>query len=590
MKKNYDYEKTKNWVSTGFLKVERDVKYNGGATDALYGPETREKKEREGFFRSPGMQIAACFLVAALVGGGAFAALKSLERIGGGLGPGGSPEFTDTGSEADSSRIDGASEVVYGEHDPTVYHRYVAVYSGGKVYYPIVRDHEKTEYISFDEIRTGIYDQTTEDDITIRYNGDFAIKDNVKDRDWHVISVSVYDPNPGTDESAHITETTVEGVTELLSSAEDGLYCVGIEATWDKYTLEHVGDSAMIYSISFFVEKTDEEKKTAADEFSDVVEVDLISAEYSDELWPVLEIDGGIGYSIRMMTGEAAESLKNYGYTVLSYKINGKLRFCVHGKDNGVLFCITEETYSEPIRATLIYADKTPAGHPAFFTLYDPDLTTYDARLYRTVMSVYDTVTKEKKVIDTSGLKRYLRTDAWSGTTNAAYSDPHIIFYTVAMTEKDKNEGRKTYGSRIVWDGEKYVPGEAEYDTVTPPGTMLTPELIFITTSGSHPVRSGIPTDINYYAGTDVSFLFCCAQPGTVTLENCRVLDDKTGETLFEGDFEALTQYIRAESKRCGGPIKISLTSESGAEYVIRLIVLTYDGPDETTAPAETER
>ena len=130
-------------------------------------------------------------LVAALVGGGAFAALKSLERIGGGLGPGGSPEFTDTGSKADSSRIDGASEVVYGEHDPTVSHRYVAVYSGGKVYYPIVRDHEKTEYISFDEIRTGIYDQTTVEDITIRYNGDFAIKDNVKDRDWHVISVSV---------------------------------------------------------------------------------------------------------------------------------------------------------------------------------------------------------------------------------------------------------------------------------------------------------------------------------------------------------------------------------------------------------------
>jgi len=77
MKKDFNIEQAEKWLSDGFKQTEKNIIYNGNALSD--GREKRERSERKGFAPSPAVQLIGVFLVAALVGGGTFGALKYLE-------------------------------------------------------------------------------------------------------------------------------------------------------------------------------------------------------------------------------------------------------------------------------------------------------------------------------------------------------------------------------------------------------------------------------------------------------------------------------------------------------------------------------
>ena len=94
MKKNYDYGKAEEWARRGYSGADRYVRYDGGAAhDAV-----TDKSEAG---RSPVLQIAGGFLVAAIVAGATFGGFKYMEYAGGRTQPGDTPEpvYTDSGYE-----------------------------------------------------------------------------------------------------------------------------------------------------------------------------------------------------------------------------------------------------------------------------------------------------------------------------------------------------------------------------------------------------------------------------------------------------------------------------------------------------------
>ena len=81
MKKN-NYNDIEEYLSDKAPRLERDINYSGAvrASETVGGKKTG--KESGGFFQTPAMQIIGVFLVAVMVGGGTFGALKYLEYRG----------------------------------------------------------------------------------------------------------------------------------------------------------------------------------------------------------------------------------------------------------------------------------------------------------------------------------------------------------------------------------------------------------------------------------------------------------------------------------------------------------------------------
>ena len=82
MKKTYDYEKIEAEFASSMKNIERGVRYT---------PKTAEKREKTGTALPFGLRLAGGFLVAALVGGSVFGALKYAEYMGSRITPGSDP-------------------------------------------------------------------------------------------------------------------------------------------------------------------------------------------------------------------------------------------------------------------------------------------------------------------------------------------------------------------------------------------------------------------------------------------------------------------------------------------------------------------
>ena len=114
MKKN-DYSDIEKYLSDKAPRLERDINYSGAVRAAETVGGKKAGKESGGFFRTPAMQIIGVFLVAVMVGGGTFGALKYLEYRGAKIS-GAQGGVTEQTSASESGEKDGVL-YVKGEQD-----------------------------------------------------------------------------------------------------------------------------------------------------------------------------------------------------------------------------------------------------------------------------------------------------------------------------------------------------------------------------------------------------------------------------------------------------------------------------------------
>ncbi len=249
MKKNYDYGKAEEWARRGYSGADRYVRYDGGAAhDAV-----TDKSEAG---RSPVLQIAGGFLVAAIVAGATFGGFKYMEYAGGRTQPGDTPEpvYTDSGYEdsvyeapdsADES--DEITKVGY-EDSPD---GFLYVTSGRTRVFCKQYDTAKLTMTENGTVLTAVSADKTAP-YEFDYQGPLLLHDNVEDREMTLVSFSAVKVR----ESRVTEEKEIEGFyPAFLDSAPEGRYLVTFDVTWDGFPLKETGDECLIYSYRFIVNR-----------------------------------------------------------------------------------------------------------------------------------------------------------------------------------------------------------------------------------------------------------------------------------------------------------------------------------------------
>ncbi len=460
MKKN-NYNDIEEYLSDKAPRLERDINYSGAvrASETVGGKKTG--KESGGFFQTPAMQIIGVFLVAVMVGGGTFGALKYLEYRGAKISgaQGGVTEQTS------ASENDG--DVLYVKGDQSADNHYIAVTSAGETYYPAVMLESRERYQPSGLSDITHYDYTESNVITVPYGDGFCIKNNVTDREMNVVSVSINDPNDERTVTVPIN-TDLNGLYEYLSNAAGGTVTVEIKATWDE------DDDIYKYGTCFKVVK-EASKPVEKDKFGDVTVINFYNPEnlsrdsivnlkpYPESVKIALPIENDHTTVYHIVSDEAdALGFEIYLYNGQSDKALFALEtgLCVLDRD-GKLVMNFEPGFLRFEPMYLIYAGDTPSNHPMFFftsiqTLSGPDW-------HYTAVFSFDITTKKVTMLGKTGPKAY-GSDSFYTSGNLQYNEESKeIQYVVDEIQRSGTPDKATTGrtfiftDRIIWDGEKYV-------------------------------------------------------------------------------------------------------------------------------------
>ena len=450
MRKNKDYSDIENALFDKANKIESGVNYSGAYRDSKN--EKRVKREKSGRgFDFPGRQLVAALLAMVIVGAGTFAGLKTLERIGAkrlaeqGGAPGTSQgeQIAENVFDTDHNRsgADDISGVETIEYDPGKENGEGLVYvtSGDKVYQPFICEQN----------RMALIDYLTP---TFNYCGKMNIVNNVKDRDWTVLSTNIWFPGIQSYDRT-FADMDLKMICSWIDRHESGTYRVTFKVTWD----DPDDENAKIYYVDFCVEKS-----TESAVFEDVVKFDI---DYSSGEPIDYDVLSGVSSDIpalRLMQRVKCEAAEALGYSICLYDAaplefsSIHLAACILDENGELMFEIMQNT-------DVWYAGKTPTCHPTFFCVKRHALTsngwTY-ADLY-----AYDTVNKEETLVISVGPEGLHSQSNLRVYGDISYDDAtkelKISFYedkTNIWNPEDKATWPEPFATeQIKWDGGRYV-------------------------------------------------------------------------------------------------------------------------------------
>ncbi|MBR6922055.1 MAG: hypothetical protein IKH51_07660, partial [Clostridia bacterium] len=448
MRKNKDYSDIENALFDKANRLESGIDYSGAYRDSKN--EKRVKREKSGRgFDFPGRQLVAAVLAMVLVGAGTFTGLKYLERLGAkrlaeqGGAPGTSQgeQIAENVSDTDYNRsgADDISGVETIEYDPSKENGEGLVYvtSGDKVYYPFVCSESLMAVINYVPPK-------------FAYSGRMNIVNNVKDRDWTVLSTSFWFPGIQSFDRTFADMDLKMICSWIDGHKSDGMYRVTFKVTWD----DPDDKNAKIYYVDFCVEKS-----TESAVFEDVVKFDIDYTDY--DVPQVSELPSDVTH-IRIFGKLKCEAAEALGYSVCLYDAApvevsmSYLTPCILDENGEIMFDFQQSS-------DVWYAGKTPTGHPTFFCVKRHALTsngwTY-ADLY-----AYDTVNKEETLVISVGPKGLHSQSNLRVFGDISYDeetkDLKISFYedkTNIWNPYDKSTWPEPFATeQIKWDGGRYV-------------------------------------------------------------------------------------------------------------------------------------
>lgn len=349
------------------------------------------------------------------------------------------------------------------EYDPKGqnHSKYLYVTSGDKVYQPFI--HDKSATVKVGHVLP-----------TFEYNGKISFVNNVKDRDWHILTLYSTDPEkPG----GFTYYTYSDGSIEDITLTEPGTYFFYAEVTWD----DPDDENAVIYFVEFYITKG-----TESAVFEDVVKFDIDYTNYDDDFddWEQIETPKGLLYKLRLTRKLKCEAAKALGYNIYMYDATVEFDFprltpWIFDENGEFMFDFQQGS-------DVWYAGKTPTGHPTFFYVKRHALTsngwTY-ADLY-----AYDTVKKENTLIISVGPKGLHSRSNLRVFGDISYNEEtkelKVNFYednTNIWNPEDKATWPEPFAAeQIKWNGNKYVvegieavriPTEPGNETETGPET-----------------------------------------------------------------------------------------------------------------------
>ncbi len=447
MRKNKDYSDIENTLFDKANRLESGIDYSGAYRDSKN--EKRVKREKSGRgFDFPGRQLVAALLAMVIVGAGTFAGLKYLERLGAkrlaeqGGAPGTSQgeQIAENVSDTDHNRsgADDISGVETIEYDPSKENGEGLVYvtSGDKVYQPFICEQNRMALIDYEPPK-------------FAYSGRMNIVNNVKDREWTVLSTNIWFPGIQSYDSI-FDNMDLKLICSLIDRHESGTYRVTFKVTWD----DPDDENAKIYYVDFYVEKSMESAV-----FEDVVKFDIDYTDY--DVPQVSELPSDVTH-IRIFGKLKCEAAEALGYSVCLYDAApvevsmSYLTPCILDENGEIMFDFQQSS-------DVWYAGKTPTGHPTFFYVKRHALTsngwTY-ADLY-----AYDTVNKEETLVISVGPKGLHSQSNLRVFGDISYDEEtkelKISFYedkTNIWNPEDKATWPKPFATEpIKWNGEKYV-------------------------------------------------------------------------------------------------------------------------------------
>ena len=358
--------------------------------------------------------------------------------------------------------VENTGESTYVKGRDSVNNRYLAVRSGGNVYYPSNELQSFTKHLATGQTEHSNYDRTmTPPIIEVPYGDDFSVENNVEDRKLTVISIRIYESLSSV---TPIAFTRLSDLYGYLKNAADGKYYVEIYATWDD-----LNDDFYTYNVPFTVVK-----KNAAS-FGNVTVINFYNPQnlsrdsivnlkpYAESVKIALPIENDHTTVYHIVSDEAdALGFEIYLYNNQSDKAPFALEtgLCVLDRD-GKLVMNFEPGFIRFAPIYLIYAGDTPSNHPMFFftsikTLSGPDW-------YYTAVFAFDITTKKVTMLGITGPKAY-GSDSFYTSGNLQYNEESKeIQYVVDEIQRSGTPDKATTGrtfifaDRIIWDGEKYV-------------------------------------------------------------------------------------------------------------------------------------
>ena len=159
----------------------------------------------------------------------------------------------------------GTDKVAYSIPERTTNRKFVAVTSGGKTYYPDAVGYR--EGMRKDGTLEQVYYGQSDKDLIIPYSDDFDIQNNVYGKDYHIISIKVFDKlgfmhrsdqyliKDGVPEKTWAEPRNIAGLKAYLEKAKSGEYCVSVTVTWDDGEVNEPGDIRYEFTYITFLKK-----------------------------------------------------------------------------------------------------------------------------------------------------------------------------------------------------------------------------------------------------------------------------------------------------------------------------------------------
>ena len=488
MKKN-DYGEIEQLLSAKAPRLERDVNYSGAVRSA----ENYEggRRERGAFFQTPAVQIISVFLVAAMVGGGTFGALKYLEYKGEQItaSPGGTEATSEKQLNADVEHGFGYDDTYSYEEALSEYTKvpyedsdaggFAAVLTGGRLYKPQVDKISTTEKSSFDEISTALYDTAFYYGCECVFGGDLVIYNNVENRKMTELKVSLINET-----EKHEFKNADEAAAYLRTVNVKKEYFVQAQVTWDDTDLRDVGDKYTTYGVAFRLVITGDGADVIekSSEFGDVrtIWLDNTNLVFDKDKGPVYEevdIELPIENEYKNVHRLISDEVSELGLDVYVYQNKQTVNhgFCV--LDSGRLVMNFKPDGLRYMPTYLLYAGDTPSGHPMLFYVDTQGLSGLaDQSLL--FLCACDTVTgqitklgrtssrfEEVYKTETFGLGSQKYKTTWSYVTYDESSKEiiYVVYETITshtfysgINDRTATEENVKYKDRVVYNGEKY--------------------------------------------------------------------------------------------------------------------------------------
>ena len=385
--KQKDYSEIEEKLSRKAEKLEADINYSGAMRDSKTKEGIKREKKEKRSFDFPGRQLVAAALAMVIVGAGTFGALKFLEYKGAQRLAEQGSEGTSDGeklAEADVNEVNPEKDLVIEpvEYDPRNDYGsgYVYVTSGDKVYQPFICEQKRMAVIDYEPPK-------------FEYSGKLNIVNNVKDREWTVLTANFWFPGK---ESYDVTfdGMDLKMICSWIDGHKSGTYRVTFKVTWD----DPDDENAKIYYVDFYVEKS-----TESAVFEDVVRFDIDYTDNGDELKLDLPLDHYFSH-VYEVNCDAAKAL---GYDIFWYDAapievsSIEMGVCILDEKGNLVFDYQMTDYANTILSEIWYARQTPSDHPMMFFLTS-QLISSNGWVYSNLYA-FDVTTKEEYLVISVG-------------------------------------------------------------------------------------------------------------------------------------------------------------------------------------------